>query len=106
MSKWPYELFGIECGPGWASLYEPLMKMCKEEGVEIHQIKEKFGGLRFYTGPASEELNACISIAEMQSYDICEECGEPGELRGGGWIRTLCDIHAEGREPLPKGEFL
>lgn len=104
--KMPFDLFGIECGPGWSSLYKPLMERCKEEGVEIHQIKEKFGGLRFYTGPCSEELMSAVDRAEAKSYEICEECGQPGVLRQGGWIRTLCDEHAEGREPMPEGGFL
>jgi hypothetical protein len=32
------------------------------------------------------------------SYTICEECGAPGKLRGGGWMRTLCDKHEEERQ--------
>lgn len=93
--KSPHELFGIECGPGWASLYLPLIERCKAEGVAILQIKEKFGGLRFYVGAASDDLFTAIDEAEKRSITMCEECGEPGRLRGLGWIRTLCDIHAD-----------
>jgi hypothetical protein len=35
-----------------------------------------------------------IAMAESMSYRICEECGDRGKMRGGGWVRTLCDKHA------------
>lgn len=87
-----FDLFGIECGKGWASLYEPLMERCAKEGVTIHQIKEKFGGLRFYVDRALPDLYDAIHAAEMRSFHICEDCGEPGKLRSmKGWLRTMCD---------------
>ncbi|MCI0349915.1 MAG: hypothetical protein L0Z53_10860 [Acidobacteriales bacterium] len=85
----------IECGEGWASLYLPLIERCRADGVSVLQIKEKFGGLRFYVGPASDELYAAIDMAEAASLTMCEECGASGKRRGGSWIRTLCDMHAE-----------
>ena len=96
--KSSYELFGVECGAGWGRLIEPLMQRCAAEGVTILQIKEKFGGLRFYVGKSSASLREMIDQAENASYSICEDCGAPGRLRGGSWLRTLCDVHAEGRE--------
>jgi len=89
-----YDLFGIECNSGWKCLIWPLMRRCKLEGVTVLQVKEKFGGLRFYTGAASEGLSQAISDAEDLSYTICEVCGDPGRERSGGWIKTLCDRHA------------
>src|SRR5262245_37127184 len=74
----PYKLAGIQCGNGWSSLYKPLIKSCKAEGTEIHQIKEKFGGLRFYVDSnASSKLHAAILDAERRSFQICEICGYP-----------------------------
>lgn len=61
--------------------------------VVVQQIKEKFGGLRFYCNGGSEGTHGMISLAEDLSYGICEECGNRGERRSGGWIRTLCDEH-------------
>ena len=92
-TKTSYELFGIECGPGWKCLIDPLIRRCRREGVEIHQVKEKFGGLRFYTGPASDSLLAAIDDAEDLSFYVCESCGAPGypTTTGYGWILTLCD---------------
>lgn len=89
-----------ECGPGWAKLYEPLIARCEAEGATVEQIKEKFGGLRFYVSGGSDELHAAIEEAERDSHYICEQCGEPGATRKGGWLKTLCDAHAEGRKKL------
>ena len=59
------------------------------------QVKEKFGGLRFYVDRATEQHYDFISVAESMSYRTCEECGAPGKRYTDGWHRTLCDIHAE-----------
>lgn len=64
------------------------------------QVKEKFGGLRFYVHAATNKHYNYISFAESMSYRTCEECGAPGKTYTDGWHKTLCDIHAEmdGRE--------
>lgn len=83
-----------DVGPGWRSIVMPLIKRAEREGVSIHQVKEKFGGLRFYTGPASEDFYREVDEAERKSVTLCEECGEPGKrvtLRG--WIKTRCPAH-------------
>ena len=85
----------IECGPGWNCLIDPLIRRCKREGVQITQIKQKFGGLRFYVAYADDSLEAAIMDAENLSYSICEVCGNPGRLRDGSWLFTLCDEHAK-----------
>ncbi len=59
------------------------------------QVKEKFGGLRFYVDRASDKHYAYITFAESMSYHTCEECGAEGKYYGIGWHRTLCDKHAE-----------
>jgi hypothetical protein len=64
--------------------------MTREEGVSIAQIKEKFGGLRFYVDGGSDKLHAAIEAAERKSLTICEKCGNPGEPAGLDWIKTLC----------------
>lgn len=83
-------------GKGWAPLVTALVDRCESEDVEIHQVKEKYGGLRFYTGPASLELDKAIAQAERDSFQTCEDCGKPGScvsLRG--YYRTLCAPCAE-----------
>ena len=85
---------------GWENLVAPIIAKCEEKGLTIMQIKEKFGGLRFYYGPMDDEVDAMVEAAEKQSYRTCEVCGGPGMLRDGGWLQTLCDEHGEGREIL------
>jgi hypothetical protein len=66
----------------------------------VHQIKEKFGTLRFYEEGGDAVTGAYVNLAEQMSSRICEVCGNRGRLRGGGWIRALCDAHADNREEL------
>lgn len=85
-----------EAPKGWAVLYEPLIELCKAEGVKVGQIKQKFGTLRFYTdGGSSLKVREEIASAERASAFLCEECGEGGTLRekNGEILRTLCDDH-------------
>ncbi len=93
----PLELKDVkDCvGPGWGSLVEELYKLCDENDIMITQVKEKFGGLRFYIGGASSEIHDKIDEVENRSVEICEQCGEPGKngplVEGGYWVATLCD---------------
>ena len=90
---------GASCGPGWRPLIEALIKDLLALGWdrECDQIKEKFAGLRFYVGKASEEMYELIHAAEFESLHICEECGEHGHrVNIGGWIKTRCEKHAVG----------
>ena len=69
----------------------------EEEAAKVSvavQVKEKFGGLRFYVHGASNKHWDYISFAESMSYRTCEECGAAGKTYTDGWHRTLCDIHA------------
>ena len=61
--------------------------------VTVAQIKEKFGGLRFYYDGGDEHISGMVRMAESWAGHVCEECGKPGESRSGGWIKTLCDEH-------------
>ncbi|MBX9693106.1 MAG: hypothetical protein K2Z81_12025, partial [Cyanobacteria bacterium] len=61
-----------------------------------------YGALRVYTRLKTNDIQALLNEAERASYKICEECGNPGVLRYGPWIRTLCEPHAEGRLPFVK----
>jgi hypothetical protein len=86
----------FDCNEGWYPLIQKLIEDLIELGwdKQITQVKEKFGGLRFYINGGSKEIYDRISEAEKESYDICEDCGAPGELRKDlGWYFTLCDTH-------------
>jgi len=94
----PIKDAGFFCiGNGWLgvvrSLIEDLIEL--EWDKQICQVKEKFGGLRFYINSGSDEIYKKIFEAEIKSNGICEKCGEPGKSISGGWIVTLCESHAE-----------
>lgn len=62
------------------------------ENFKIVQIKEKFGGLRFYVEGSTSEVNGWIRFAESMSYDLCEGCGTNQGLGStSGWVRTICE---------------
>lgn len=63
--------------------------------IEIHQVKEKFGGLRFYFQGGDDYCYGMLSMAEAWASVTCEVCGAPGQERPGGWVKTLCDEHAK-----------
>ena len=63
--------------------------------VTLDQVKEKFGTLRFYYTGGDEYISGMVTMAEAMSGVTCEECGDPGERRGGGWIYTACDLHTK-----------
>jgi hypothetical protein len=75
----------------------------KVEWVRICQIKEKFGGLRFYYDGGDNEISGMVRMAELWAGHSCETCGNKGTRRTGGWMRTLCDTHeAEHQEKMAK----
>lgn len=61
--------------------------------VVATQVKEKFGGLRFYYSGGDERIEGIVQFAESLSYNICEECGlfdRTVARNSSGWIRTTC----------------
>ena len=89
--------WGIECGDGWFNILYDLSKKLAEidPGLEAVQVKEKFGGLRFYTGPVlscvKDDVYKAIDEAEELSYKTCEICGcTENVTQTEGWIISLC----------------
>jgi len=96
---------GFAVGAGWYPILETLCtniqshidwrvkqgKDCPQ--VVVEQIKEKFGGLRFYYQGGDDYISGLVSMAESYADIACEDCGGIGKRRSGGWIRTLCDAH-------------
>lgn len=108
-----------DIGPGWRPLVRELDTKLREidPDYKILQVKEKFGGLRYYFSssikiktpdfPPSteeqlgtseqhrvEEMDALIRAAEAKSFRTCENCGSSDTkttASGGYWIKTLCD---------------
>lgn len=87
--------WGIAVGDGWYNIIDKLCAKLEPQGVVAGQVKEKFGGLRFYINPVDNGdwnmIHKAINEAEAESFRTCETCGKPGERRGGSWVRTLCD---------------
>ena len=93
---------GISIGMGWVQIVLDLAEAIKANGksVVVEQIKEKFGGIRFYY--RGDDIEDLVAAAEDFCWNHCERCGEParrnaaGEVwRTRGWIKTLCPEHAE-----------
>lgn len=103
VAKWgkvPSELGYIYGGvaPGWNLLIHELLSKLNElpdwDNKYIAQVKQKFGGLRFYVDFHSDEIDSLILKAEGRSFLTCETCGAVGERRSRhGWIYTACDQH-------------
>lgn len=104
--------WGFDCGPGWEPLLRelskkliPLVKQFNKDyppkpeemynGFAVVQVKEKFGGLRYYTNYSSEEIDTLIDVYETLSYKTCETCGKPGKNMGKGWYYTACPEHTK-----------
>ena len=114
--------FGLECGDGWFDLIDVLcgqlenshfnaVRRWEREFAEASaddngmvsvpveprvpravQVKEKFGGLRFYVDLATDADYARIHAIESMSYRICETCGCPGRNQQvNNWWLTSCD---------------
>ena len=87
--------YGIQCDDGWSELVEDLINQIVPLGwdKDLVQIKEKFGGLRFYVGESNKEIDICIDWAEKMSFKVCEYCGsKQAKIKArGGWWKTMCD---------------
>jgi hypothetical protein len=93
----------MDIGEGWYPLVQNLINdlIVMDWDKQICQIKEKFGGLRFYINGGHEDLHKRIRNAEELSYTICEMTGQPGELRRDlGWWQTLCETEYLKRKSL------
>lgn len=110
----------ISCDSGWDWILEDLEAKMSflDFNYELHQVKEKYGTLRFYyeskktKNVVQELMKDAVSTAERLSESTCEICGNSSALsnpnRGikydktveikyspGGWLKTLCDSCAE-----------
>ena len=93
----------IDVGHGWAELVLECHRRLIDfdANYKVLQIKEKFGGLRYYFMPSNPAFTRTmylkISDLEKKSYLTCEICGNPGNLRTrrpNGWMKALCLHHA------------
>lgn len=94
----------IDCGYGWAKIIAECdaVLFSEDPNYTIAQIKEKFGGLRFYFNLTNMDdysrVSAKIMAIEEKSLEMCEECGSPGYRRrhgDNGYMYTSCDNHED-----------
>jgi hypothetical protein len=91
----------LDVGVGWHDLISVLDGALARLDPEytVVQIKEKFGGLRYYIGTIDPsvrtEAETLIHIAEQAALHSCEECGRyaAGTEEVNGWYHTLCEEH-------------
>ena len=73
--------------------------------VTVGQIKEKFGGLRFYYSGGDDVIDGMVRMAESWASRSCETCGNRATKQTTGWIKNLCDEHFEEYETRKKERF-
>ena len=81
---------------GWSDIIKRLIDDLFDLGWngQLFQIKEKFGGLRFYIGGGTADMCNRITQAESESLKTCVECGRPGKQVNCGYVLTLCSAHS------------
>lgn len=89
----------FECvGQGWWPLLDRLMTDLLAQGWDgrVEQVKEKFGGLRFYSSADAPPMSDRVWAAEDESFATCEACGAADVKTRArhdhpqGWIKTYC----------------
>jgi hypothetical protein len=87
--------YGLASPSGWDDLVSELFLKLVDmyPDLKIYQIKEKFGGLRFYCNvPFGSDGSDLIFLYEEQSFNVCQSCGSTQNVttNESGWITTLC----------------
>lgn len=100
--KWSFDGSMI----GWYDLLHELSTNLEplfiaDESLYVHQVKEKFGGLRFYISHypkdliIREKVSSFINDAQEKSLKTCDICGKPGTLGSPEryYVSTRCVEH-------------
>lgn len=102
--RWPRLCADVKCGwyapDGWDG---PISKLCdlleRMPGIVCIQTKEKFAELRFYVSvypDPSSVVDVSLAMRLIQACEaacdkLCQDCGKPGRLYPGTWLRTSCE---------------
>ncbi len=113
---------------GWYALVDELccgiesnLGRHRAQQFQVKQVKEKYGGLRFYFAfagaedrffdfqsdeglctvvqhangpPAMDAIRELVKLAAQASQVTCQKCGALGKRGGyGGRMATLCEVH-------------
>nr|WP_298139184.1 hypothetical protein [uncultured Pseudomonas sp.] len=98
----------LYAGGGWLSLVREAMGIIG--GSEIAAIREDAGSLRIELVLSTPDQRSALREIEQRSLQVCEICGDPGELRyegmrngrPAGWHRTRCELHMNTRTSREK----
>lgn len=108
LADWP-EVFdrmyiSSDCPSGWNALIThacyKLATIVGDKRLEISQVKEKFGGLRFsidfnpseFSEEQQKSIYAYVRWAEDASWHVCQDCGARGKQAvDEGWCNVQCD---------------
>lgn len=109
----------VSCSRGWYPIIIELDEALAaiDPDYELHQVKEKYGGLRYYFGTSEsiaeadrKRMEQLVDEAEERCESTCELCGGPGSrhVTPHGWYRTLCEAcaTAEGKGYSQVGELV
>jgi len=96
--------YGADISAGWytiiSQLTHAISHYCEKENitVDVLQIKEKFGSLRYYVSINSDNhkdftaINTLIMYAEWLSESACIDCGNSAKIENhNGWYVPVCD---------------
>jgi len=95
----PPRWYGFAHPFGWGKIVLDLYNAIEEiaPGHKVLQVKEKFGGLRYYCeSDVREDVSALIDEAEKKAADTCQICGNsPAETMANprGWVVCVCMDH-------------
>jgi len=110
-APWFDELvWGFRCHDGWSGIITELTEEIARivggpesaPDLRVVEVKEKFGGLRYYAWCLPEAHALGIGKAKKRAYDrsfeTCEICGKPGRLvQSSGYWHTACREHEDPR---------
>lgn len=96
----------VDVDEGWYQIVVDCDNLLTEidPNYQIAQIKQKFGGLRYYFQPSDVnngelyvKMNAVVLAYEKIASITCEATGKPGVLMKskGGWVKTLDPEYAK-----------
>ena len=96
----------VDVDEGWYQIVVDCDNLLTEidPDYQIAQIKQKFGGLRYYFQPSDVnngelyvKMNAVVLAYEKIASMTCEATGKPGVLMKskGGWVKTLDPEYAK-----------
>jgi len=97
----------IGVGRGWYRLVTELNQALSrlDPGYVVNQVKEKFGGLRYYYEPSgglsertAAAMQSLVMATEAKASQTCEQCGAPAVLQqsAAGLYQTRCPACAGG----------